>query len=102
PIPAIVGHSGAANVRDLEAVLERAVVSSPNAVLRAADLPIDRSDERTRLDADSADRPTLGELERRYILRVLAEVRGSQTKAAAILGISRKALWEKRRRYRLE
>jgi DNA-binding protein Fis len=30
---------------------------------------------------------------------VLDQVGESQTKAAAILGISRKALWEKRRRY---
>ena len=44
-------------------------------------------------------RPTLEQVERRYIDLVLREVKGSQTRAAAILGISRKALWEKRRRY---
>ena len=41
------------------------------------------------------------DLERRYIALILEEVRGSQVRAASILGISRKALWEKRKRYGL-
>ena len=44
-------------------------------------------------------RPTLREVEQSYIRFVLEQVKGSQTRAASILGISRKALWEKRRRY---
>jgi DNA-binding NtrC family response regulator len=44
-------------------------------------------------------RPSLKDIEREYIKYVLDQVAGSQTRAAAILGISRKALWEKRRRY---
>jgi DNA-binding protein Fis len=38
-------------------------------------------------------------VEQAYIRHVLQQAGGSQTKAAAALGISRKALWEKRRRY---
>ena len=44
-------------------------------------------------------RPSLRDVEQEYIRYVLEQVSGSQTRAAAILGISRKALWEKRRRY---
>ena len=44
-------------------------------------------------------RPSLKEVEQAYIRYVLEQVQGSQTRAAAVLGISRKALWEKRRRY---
>ena len=47
-------------------------------------------------------RPTLEEVERRYIAATLKHVRGNQTAAAQMLGISRKALWEKRKRYGLE
>jgi DNA-binding NtrC family response regulator len=47
-------------------------------------------------------RPTLEEVERRYIALTLQAARGNQTKAAAILGISRKSLWEKRKRYGLQ
>jgi DNA-binding NtrC family response regulator len=39
------------------------------------------------------------EVEKQEILRALAHTRGHQARAAALLGISRKALWEKRRRY---
>ena len=44
-------------------------------------------------------RPTLKDVEQAYIRYVFEQVDGSQTRAAAILGICRKALWEKRRRY---
>ena len=44
-------------------------------------------------------RPSLKDVEQAYIRYVLEQVGGSQTRAASILGISRKALWEKRRRY---
>ena len=41
----------------------------------------------------------LKEMERVYIDRVLESVGGNKEKAAQILGISRKALWEKRKKY---
>jgi DNA-binding NtrC family response regulator len=47
-------------------------------------------------------RPTLEDVERRYIEITLQHATGNQTKAASILGISRKALWEKRKRYGLQ
>ena len=37
--------------------------------------------------------------ERDYILSVLKQVDGSRTSAAAVLGLSRKALWDKCKRY---
>ena len=42
---------------------------------------------------------TLREVEIDHILRTLAHTRGHQGRAAELLGISRKALWEKRKRY---
>jgi DNA-binding NtrC family response regulator len=44
---------------------------------------------------------TLAETEREQILKALAYTRGHQGRAAEVLGISRKALWEKRRRHGL-
>jgi DNA-binding NtrC family response regulator len=41
----------------------------------------------------------LVEMEKAHIRATLAHTRGHQGRAAALLGISRKALWEKRRRY---
>ena len=90
------------NVRELQHALDRAVLGSGGSTLDADDLPIDAAPVETLfLDPPPRDRPTLHVLERRYIEMVLRETRGSQTRAARILGISRKALWEKRKRFGL-
>jgi DNA-binding NtrC family response regulator len=47
------------------------------------------------------ERPTLEQLERQYIAEILEFTRGKKGKAATILGISRKTLLEKRKRYGL-
>ena len=39
------------------------------------------------------------QFERQHIVSVLGRVRGSRTEASKILGLSRKALWEKCKRY---
>ena len=78
------------NLRELRNLLERAVLSQPGATL---DPPPPRG---------AAGRPrTLAEVERREIERALAWARGHQGQAAELLGISRKTLWQKRRRYGL-
>ena len=46
--------------------------------------------------------PTLDELERAHILRVLELCTGQKTKAAAMLGIDRTTLWKKLRTYGIE
>ena len=40
-------------------------------------------------------REAVSEFERRYILRVLESLGGQKAKAAEVLGLSRKVLWEK-------
>ncbi|HLY37739.1 MAG TPA: helix-turn-helix domain-containing protein [Candidatus Binatia bacterium] len=45
--------------------------------------------------------PSLGDLERRYIARVLQEVRGNRRRAARILGITRWSLDRRLRKYGL-
>jgi len=99
----LVAHSWPGNVRELRHLLTRAVLSTSGDSLTAADLAIEAAPDPEMLFASNgaAARPTLDDLERRYIALILEEVRGSQVRAASILGISRKALWEKRKRYGL-
>jgi DNA-binding NtrC family response regulator len=49
--------------------------------------------------AVGAQPPTLYELERQHILRVLSEAGGNRERAAAILGISARTLYRKLREY---
>jgi transcriptional regulator of acetoin/glycerol metabolism len=53
------------------------------------------------LRAGEPGRMTLAEVQRRHIDATLKETGGNQTRAAAMLGISRKALWEHRKRHGL-
>jgi DNA-binding NtrC family response regulator len=50
---------------------------------------------------EGAPRPSLQDLERRYIARVLQEARGNQRRASRVLGISRWSLSRRLRRYGL-
>ena len=99
----LLAYGWPGNVRELRHVLERAVLSASGPVIDADGLPIELSGDAGDVLAAAARgrRPTLQELERLYIAQTLEHVRGSQTRAAALLGISRKALWEKRRRFGL-
>ena len=95
-------HDWPGNVRELRHVLERAVMASDHGDIDAGDLAeLAPSPERVA-NGESRERPTLDDLERRYIAFVLREMRGNQSRAASVLGISRKALWEKRKRYGIE
>lgn len=94
----MVGYHWPGNLRQLRNVLERALILTSRGPLsppRPADFDLD-------LDSDSARGPrprTLIETEAREIRRALAYSRGHQGRAAKLLGISRKSLWERRRRH---
>jgi DNA-binding NtrC family response regulator len=100
----LVRYPWPGNVRELRHAVDRAVLDlepGSNEIGRDQ-LPVDLlAHPATYLGSSETDRPTLDELERRYIELVLRETRGRQTQAARVLGISRKALWEKRKRHGL-
>jgi DNA-binding NtrC family response regulator len=101
-LEALAGYGWPGNVRELGHVLERAVLNTDGPVLSAADLPSSIVSPEHVASGTSRERPTLDVLERQYVAFVLKETRGNQSRAAAILGISRKALWEKRKRYGMD
>ncbi len=101
-LAALAGYTWPGNVRELGHVLERAVLNTDGPVLTAADLPSSIVSPEAVAAGATSERPTLDALERRYVAFVLKEMRGNQSRAAEVLGISRKALWEKRKRYGME
>lgn len=79
------------NLRELRNLLERSLVMAD-----AASGPLDPP----LPEGAVGSRPrTLVETEKAEIRRALAYSRGNQQQAADLLGISRKSLWEKRKRY---
>jgi two-component system NtrC family response regulator len=96
---ALRGYLWPGNVRELRSVVERAALYAAGEAILPAALPGFILEQPSTLWAGRDRRPTLKDVQQAYIRYVLDQVGGSQTRAAAILGISRKALWEKRRRF---
>ena len=93
------GYLWPGNVRELRSVVERAALVADEGLVPPSALPPRVLEPPQALWAGRDRRPTLRDVELAYIRHVLDSVGGSQTRAAAVLGISRKALWEKRRRH---
>ncbi len=93
-------YSWPGNVRELENTIERLVIFAKGETITSAELALAGfKTEETELITD--DLP-LEEIEKRYILRVLKKSAGNKSKAAKILGIDRKTLREKLRRWGLD
>jgi two-component system NtrC family response regulator len=96
---ALRGYSWPGNVRELRSVVERAALFATGPEIERAALPAQVLEQPGALWAGRERRPSLKEVEEAYLRFVLEQTGGSQTRAAGVLGISRKALWEKRRRF---
>ena len=87
------------NVRELENCIESAVAMSTSDELGLEDLPERirrfRADDFTVQTTDPAELPSLAEMERRYIFRVLKSVGGNKSAAAKVLGFDRRTLYRK-------
>jgi DNA-binding NtrC family response regulator len=97
-------YSWPGNARELRNAVERALIfheEEPFQVAAPRDAP-DRTDGALTSDDLTFEQGlTLEEVERRYITAALSEARMELGELAQRLGISRKTLWEKRRRYGL-
>lgn len=104
----LLAHGWPGNVRELRNVLERAMIFAKTPTLDAADLVLLQSDlfDGAESDADTfrfRAGATLEDLEYEYIKHTLANNRSSSyADVAKTLGISKKTLWEKRKRYNLD
>ena len=89
------------NVRELKHVIEAAVVLSADGVLKPEDLQLEPSTSVSE-EADSGTAVSLEESERRAIIRALEEANWVQKDAADILGISRRAIHYKVKKYDID
>jgi len=89
------------NVRELEHTIERILILEDTDVIRAIDLPAFISQRQGEFQMFSEEPLTLEELEKKYIRFVLRHTKGKKTRAADILGINRKTLGLKIKKYGL-
>jgi transcriptional regulator with PAS, ATPase and Fis domain len=103
-LAALKNYDWTGNVRELENTIEHAVLHSRGVVIAADDLPV-RLREKSAESAPAAetslfaDLPSLDELERRYLIHVLAAVGGNRTRAAEVMKIDRRTLYRMAERH---
>jgi DNA-binding NtrC family response regulator len=91
----LLGYNWPGNVRELENVIERAVILCESDVITGECLAVTRDVLPERRNGF----PPLQEIEKDYILTVLKQTGGNQTKASRLLGVDRKTLYHKLKRY---
>ncbi len=106
---ALAAHSFPGNVRELENALRRAVALSSGGLITIDALPpeIGRGVRATASAADLehrliADRPTMDELQRRYLQFILEETGWNRRRAAAVLSLDRRTIQRLIARYKLQ
>ncbi len=88
------------NVRELENIIQRAVALAEGDTIRVGDLPPDIQE--LKFDSLKGERlPTMEEVERQHIARVLAKTGYNKGLTSRILGLPRTTLWRKMKKYGL-
>ncbi len=95
----LIHHSFPGNIRELQNLIERAVIMEQGDELSLDFIPISPLLAKSSVSQDSNG--TLEELEKDYIKRVIQQVNFNKSHASRILGIARKTLREKMQKYDL-
>jgi DNA-binding NtrC family response regulator len=104
-------YSWPGNIRQLENVIEQAVVLSNQAILTVDDLaPEVREDSAPKSPFNRSrgeqfffsDKPNLEEVKKRYVLHILSRSEGNVSRAARILDIDRRSLYRMLVRWKIE
>jgi DNA-binding NtrC family response regulator len=98
----LVLHDWPGNVRELKHVIERACILAHGTVLQPADLGMDSGPEADREKGGANLQEALQAVEREQIVNALKNHGWRVAETAALLGISRKSLWQKMKRLQIE
>ena len=91
----LLEHDWPGNVRELQNLVERHVALADGPLMHLESITSLRGHE--QIDSDL---PTLAELERRYIHKVLQRFNNSREKTAETLGVNKSTLWRKLQNYK--
>ncbi len=98
---ALLRYDYPGNVRELENLVERAVILTRDEVIGLEDLPLGVKEREGEPSGETSLTVRVEGLERRMIREALARAEGVQTRAAEILGISERVLRYKLKKYGL-
>ena len=97
-----LNYSWQGNVRELENVVERAVVIEDAHEITVASLPPHIKGVESQTERVDQEIKNLGQLEKEHIIKTLKATDGNRSKTARLLGIDRKTLYDKIKRYGIE
>ena len=93
----LINHPWPGNIRELNHVIERAVLMAQSEVIRVADLGLQSSTDASR----ALEEMSLEEVEKLLIKKTLSRFDGNARKAAESLGLSRSAFYRRLEKYEL-
>ena len=97
---ALVRYPWPGNVRELENIVERMVIMSRGDRILFEDLPPDfKTLQNGEEEGSNLIGSSLKEIEREVILKTLEQTKGNRTRAALVLGVTRKTLQNKIKEY---
>jgi len=94
-------YSWPGNVRELEHAIERIVILEDTGIIQPEHLPAFITQRQSEFSVFSEEMFSLEELEKRYIQFILRRTKGKRQETAKILGINRKTLGLKLRKYNI-
>ena len=94
----LYAYSWPGNVRELRNLVERHIALADGSLLHIEQMPQSLQPSAQPGDIDS-DLPTIEELERRYILKILEHHNDNRELTASVLGINKSTLWRKLQQY---
>jgi DNA-binding NtrC family response regulator len=95
----LLSYNWPGNVRELEHVIQRAIVLEKGDTITDASLPPEIREAKEPHSLSELIKGSLGEMEARAIKAALESAGGNRSVAAKILGVSRKTLFNKMRKY---
>lgn len=103
-IEVLIAYNWPGNIRELRNVIERAIlVSGDNTLVRAGDLGLEEASSATPVHVEFAldHEPSLEELKKAYLARLVVNHRGHRARIAQILGVSERNTYRMLKKYGL-
>jgi len=101
-VEVLMSYNFPGNVRELRNIIERCITLADSQVIMKSELPPHLLKDQRKQTPLANLAEILAEAEKAHIDKILKITSGNRTRAAELLGISRKTVWEKINMYNLD